>query len=51
MNSVKVLGLSMAKGAIEIEVMLPDLTAASEKEFTRPDEGSILESHSFRGRS
>lgn len=39
MNSVNVLGLSMAKGAIATEAMLPGLTAASEREFTLPDEG------------
>lgn len=42
MNSVNVLGLSMAKGAVATEVMLPGLTAASEREFTLPDEGSTL---------
>lgn len=51
MNSVNVLGLSMAKGAIATEAVLPGLTAASEREFTLPDEGSTLESHSFRGGS
>lgn len=36
MNSVNGLSLSMVKGAIVTEVMLPGVTAASEGEFTLP---------------
>lgn len=51
MNSVNGLSLSMVKGAIVTEVMLPGVTAASEGEFTLPHGGSQWERHSFRGGS